>query len=260
MGVLSATNVSFINRFAKLIGNNEIAKYKQGNGQWNSQFATRVNNAIFAKGYDNPQLLADMAESTTQESKNLITALMNVSAKLAETKSFNKHAGTELFNAFADAASVIVKSRVNNTSVEQEASQGDLLSGEIPTHIKNLAIKLESNIRSGKKMSAILDGIASEVLLAATNENQNDIFSGEPQPVNVKGAIENATTRNRSREASPSQDLFDRPSEPQGDIRGDNSVRSDAKKGAGESGSDRGLNMPRLVTLVQIRESLSIGN
>ncbi len=240
--VLSPENSVFIQTFAKSIGNNEIAKYKQADGQWNSQFAARVNNAIFAKGYDNPQLLADMAESTTQESKNLINALMNVSAKLAETKSFNKHAGTELSNAFSDAASLIIKSRQNNTSVKQEAGQGDLLSGNIPTHIKNLAIALESNIRSGKKMTAILDGIASEVLLTASNANQNDIFSGEPQPINVKGAIENATQNNGRREASPSQDLFERSSEPSGDTRGDNSVRGDTGKSARESGSDRGLN------------------
>ncbi len=40
-----------------------------------------VNDAIFAKGYENPQLLANMSGSTTQESKNLITTLMKVTSE-----------------------------------------------------------------------------------------------------------------------------------------------------------------------------------
>ena len=70
---------------------------------------------------------------------------------------------------------------------------------------------------------------------------QNDIFSDEPLLANVKGAIENATRNNERREASPSQDLYERPSEQEGDTRGDNGIQGDAKKSAGESGSDRRL-------------------
>ncbi|WPJ21802.1 DdrB-like ParB superfamily domain [Pseudoalteromonas phage vB_Pun_Y3] len=182
--ILGRDNQSFLYQFAKRLGDNESAKYRQSNGEWNSQFATRVNNAIFAKSYNDSDLLTNISESTSQESKNVMTALMRASGKVSELKGLDSDAGNALSETISKAAQAIIKSRRDNTTVAESLSQVDMLSGQTQPEVEKLALLLESNIRSANKMTAALDSIADQLLVAAQNSGQVDIFTGEvaPQP------------------------------------------------------------------------------
>lgn len=190
--VLSGDNQAFLHQFAKRLGDNESAKYRQQDGSWNSQFASRVNNAIFAKGYDDPDLLASVSESTTQESRNLMAALGKVAGKVAEVKGLNSDSGKALGQTISQAAKLMVQARRQNTSVESLTSQIDLTT-QPAAEVEQLAKLLDSNVRSSKKMAAILDSMTSQLREAAIFGDQADIFSGDvtPQPT-IQQVIDNA--------------------------------------------------------------------
>lgn len=195
----SSANGRFVRAFAALLGNNEAASYKTADGQWNKSFKDRLMNAVFAKGYEVPDLLASMSESTNPESKNLLTALMNVAGKLGTIKSYDNDVGTSLSDAFTQAATLLNRAKREGTTVAAVDAQADMLTGHTDADIVALAKALESNIRSAKAMTTILDRISSRVLTDTTNMGQTDIFSGEPgaRP-NVLEVIRNETGRNQS--------------------------------------------------------------
>lgn len=195
----SSANGRFVRAFAALLGNNEAASYKTADGQWNKSFKDRLMNAVFAKGYEDPDLLASMSESTNPESKNLLTALMNVAGKLGTIKSYDNDVGTSLSDAFTQAATLLNRAKREGTTVAAVDAQADMLTGHTDADIVALAKALESNIRSAKAMTTILDRISSRVLTDTMNMGQTDIFSGEPgaRP-NVLEVIRNETGRNQS--------------------------------------------------------------
>ena len=72
-----------------------------------------------------------------------------------------------------------------------------------------LAIMLDSNIRSAKNMSAILNKVAEKIRVAAKNKDQADIFSGEvtPQPT-INEAVNYAAGQESAAQTNTSGDLF----------------------------------------------------
>ncbi len=194
----SNANGRFVRAFAALLGNNEAASYKTADGQWNKSFKDRLMNAVFAKGYDDSDLLASMTESTSPESKNLLTALMNVAGKIGSVKSYDNDVGTSLSDAITQAAALLNRAKREGASVASIDAQADMLTGHTDADIVALAKELESNIRSAKAMTALLDKITSRVLTDVQNMGQTDIFTGEPgaRP-NVLGVIRDAAGRSQ---------------------------------------------------------------
>lgn len=203
--ILGAGNQSFINNFTKRMGNNESAKYRQADGSLNSQFAARVKNAIFAKSYNSPDLLADISESTSSESKNLMTALMNGAGKVSEVKGLDSSQGEALSGSITEAARLIIKSKRDGVPVSALVNQGDILGDQPAQEVAQLAELLNKNIRSAKKMSAILNSISEQMRVAAQNKSQVDLFSGEVnQQPTVEGVINDVTNQSQTQPAQDS--------------------------------------------------------
>jgi len=211
--VMGSENQSFLYQFAKKLGNNESSKYRQKDGSWNSQFAARVNNAIFARAYKDPTLLSQLSESTNVESKNLISAMLGGAPKVAAMNtgdaSVGDATGQALSETIANAAQMIMKARRDNVSLSDLVSQLDLVNGQESAEVESLANALNNNIRSAKKMSAIINDIADQLATAINNSEQPDIFTGEIANIpTVEEAINNVTNQNQAqRSQDTSADL-----------------------------------------------------
>ena len=224
--VLSRENESFLNAFGALLGNNELAQYKTSDGAWNQAYKRRVENAIFAKGYGNADLTAEMAESTKPEVKNLLTALMNTSSKLAELRTFDEETGGTLAGIYADAAGIVARSRRDNQSVSEIASQSDLFGGGVSEDAKMIAEWIDANARSAKKISELLSRLTSRLLDNAKNNSQADIFTGKPEEkITVTDAINEEQARRTKQTANTQR--------PGADLLGANTERANT----GENGS-----------------------
>lgn len=247
--ILSSDNKAFLNSFANKLGNNEAAKYRQSDGTWNSQFAARVNNAIFAKAYDSPDLISASSEATTKESANLINALVNGASKVAALKgpsdgtSVNNAFGQELAETVSGAANMIIKSRRDNLSIDDMISQQDAFTDR-DEEAEALAKLLSKNIRSAKKMSAIINSIADDINTALMNAEQADIFTGETQPLpSMSEVLNNAEQQFTQAKTNTSGNVGDRsateaqqPSQAQG-------MEPDVSQGSRSGGENAGVTL-----------------
>jgi hypothetical protein len=216
--VLAPMNSRFLRGFAAKLGNNELGSYMTSDGQWNKAFKDRVQNAIFAKGYDDAEMLSRISESTNPESKNLLSALMSVAGKLGAIRALDADIGSSLSDAYTQAAGLLSRAKREGTTVDAINAQVDMLTGHTDADIVALAESLESMIRSSKKMTALLDGIASSVLTDARNMGQTDIFTGEPgaRP-NVNEVIRNAARQQQQPDNAGTPGLFDSPQNQEAD-------------------------------------------
>jgi hypothetical protein len=236
--VLSPMNDRFVRGFAAILGNNEVASYKQADGQWNKAFKDRLLNAIFAKGYDSADLLSSISESTNPESKNLLSALMNVAGKLGAIRSMDADIARSLSGAFTEAAGLVTKARREGTTIDAIDAQADMLTGHTDADIVALAKELDGMIRSGKRMTALLDDIATTVLTDVQNMGQTDIFTGAAgaRP-NVNEVIRNATGQQQQADTAGTPGLFDGPENGRGNTAEQQRVSQDTEPSQSESQS-----------------------
>ncbi|WP_417623086.1 LPD38 domain-containing protein [Parasphingorhabdus sp.] len=245
--ILSSDNKAFLNSFANKLGNNEAAKYRQSDGTWNSQFAARVNNAIFAKAYDSPDLLSASSEATTKESANLINALVNGASKVAALKgpadgvSVGNAFGQELAETVSSAANMIIKSRRDNLSIDDMISQQDAFTDR-DEEAEALAKLLSKNIRSAKKMSAIINSIADDIDAALINAEQADIFTGETQPLpSMSEVLSNAQQRFTQDKQDTSRNMGGRSATEAQQSSQTQGMASDASQGSRSGGENAGV-------------------
>ncbi|WP_409934852.1 LPD5 domain-containing protein [Rheinheimera sp. MMS21-TC3] len=205
-------------------------------GQWNKTFKDRVQNAIFAKGYDDTDLLSSISESTNPDSKNLLAALMNVAGKLGSIRAMDADIGKNLSSAFTQAASLFAKAKRDGTTVKAIDAQADMLTGHTDADIVALATALESATRSGKRMTALLNDIVSTVLTDTQNMGQTDIFTGKPgaRP-NPNEVIRNATEQQQQTDTTGATGLFDGTQDRQADTTEQPSIQQDTESSESES-------------------------
>lgn len=208
--VLSRENDPFLNRFGQMLGSNELAQYKATDGTWNQAYRKRVENAIFAKGFGDPALINEVAESTKPEVKNLLTGLINVSGKLAELRGYDNDSGDAIARIFAEAARLIARSRREGQSIDELLSQGDLLGGGVSDEAGITAKLINNNARSARKITEILNNAVTQLITNSKNRNQPDIFTGEtPDTLTVKDALDETSQQFRQLDTGkPGKDLF----------------------------------------------------
>ncbi|MCT8857532.1 DEAD/DEAH box helicase family protein [Shewanella xiamenensis] len=175
--VLSSDNRQFIQAFTKAMNQQELARYLAADGSFNKDFANRVERAIFAKGYNNDKLLELVAESATTEQKNVLNSLANVAGKMARLRSVNQDVWSEVSNILSDATALVMRAKRDGKALSELTSQGDMMTGYVLSEVDTMATAIDANIRSGKKITSMLDGVITSLINA--NINQGSMFDTE---------------------------------------------------------------------------------
>lgn len=201
--LITASNQKFIQGFLKSLGETEAAQYIGTDGKPTQALVTRMKAAIFSKAYNDDRLLEMMADQTKPDLQNMLNALGAAAPKFIEAQAVSRGDvqdvsssivdGIEqaldkrVTNAIIDAANTILAAKQNDQDIVEFVKQQGLF-GDLGEGVPELAVFLSKNSRSAKKMSLLFKAMA-EFAEKEAIDGQNMGLFGEPEPVNIKDAI-----------------------------------------------------------------------
>ncbi|MFC6628579.1 hypothetical protein [Acinetobacter beijerinckii] len=201
--LITASNQKFIQGFLKSLGETEAAQYIGTDGKPTQALVTRMKAAIFSKAYNDDRLLEMMADQTKPDLQNMLNALGAAAPKFIEAQSVSRGDvqdvsssivdGIEqaldkrVTNAIIDAANTILAAKQNDQDIVEFVKQQGLF-GDLGEGVPELAVFLSKNSRSAKKMSLLFKAMAEFAEKEAIDGKNMGLF-GEPEPVNIKDAI-----------------------------------------------------------------------
>ena len=118
----------------------------------------RLASAIFAKAYQDPELLQVQIEEANLEMRNVISAMAMAApdfAKARETKGYG--GGVDLVRPLVDAARLLRKAKRENSDIETVLAQTDFVEGARPEETETMARFLGQNAKSPKRMGIALN-------------------------------------------------------------------------------------------------------
>lgn len=207
--LLAASNRDFINGFLQSLGDTEAAQYMTSDGSPTGSLIARVQAAIFAKAYRDDRLLEMTADVTKPEVANVVNAL-NVAAPEFIRAQAADQAGTdalasqlvdgvetslndEAVQAIIDATNLVRRAKAEGSSVEEAVNQMGLF-GDIPPATAAMALFINRNNRSAKRLGMAFKAMAEFVRTEAERGQTVDIF-GDNQQASLEQIINAANTK-----------------------------------------------------------------
>ena len=201
--LLSAANRDFISGFLQSLGDTEAAQYMTTDGNPTGALIARVQAAIFSKAYNDDRLLELTADASKPEVANVINAL-NVSAPEFIRAQAADQAGADALTsqivdsvetslneqavqAIIEATNLVRQAKANGASVEEVISQLGLF-GDIPPATAAMAMFINQNNRSGKRLGVAFRAMAEFVRKEAERGQTVDMF-GESQKATLEQII-----------------------------------------------------------------------
>jgi len=183
--IAAATNRPFILRFFERLGGNASTGYMTKDGGYTKQLIDRIQAAVFQKAYQDDTLLALMAEEADPGIKNILGAMTIAAGEFAKAKTIDSSLmGIDIPRHVIEAAKLVRKSREDGQTIEEALSQRGLF-GDIPEDTAEIALFIDKNIRSAKRMGAVLKAAAQilrQVLIDESQPKLLDIDSVPPTP------------------------------------------------------------------------------
>ncbi len=172
---LAASNRSFQRNFVRSLGNNEASRYTTRDGQATPELGQRMQRAIFAAAYQDP----DMVEMTTEQSenmRNLTAGLQAAAADLAAARETGSRDAIDAIDTIADAVRLVRQSRRDDISVRELVRQQDAFSEPVPESTAELALGINNSMRSRQTMTDALTKVARNIRTRAESENNGALF------------------------------------------------------------------------------------
>ena len=177
----------------KVVGQGELNAYLDKDGHVNADGIQRVKRALFAAAYGDDEIVAKMAESTDDDTRNVSNGLMAAAPMMARL-SVKKDVPymRELRDAIADAVKQLDTLRRSGESVKDYLGAQALFSEhEDSAEMREILSFLDENKRSGKRIGNYFTHIA-ESLDGMENPTDSDLF--ETQLPSLMDVLEEAKT------------------------------------------------------------------
>ena len=177
----------------KVVGQGELNAYLDKDGHVNADGIQRVKRALFAAAYGDDEIVAKMAESTDDDTRNVSNGLMAAAPMMARlsVKKDVPHI-RELRDAIADAVKQLDTLRASGDSVKDYLGAQALFSEhEDSAEMREILFFLDDNKRSGKRIGNYFTHIA-ESLDGMENPTDSDLF--ETQLPSLMDVLEEAKT------------------------------------------------------------------
>ena len=177
----------------KVVGQGELNAYLDKDGHVNADGIQRVKRALFAAAYGDDEIVAKMAESTDDDTRNVSNGLMAAAPMMARL-SVKKDVPymRELRDAIADAVKQLDTLRRSGDSVKDYLGAQALFSEhEDSAEMREILSFLDENKRSGKRIGNYFTHIA-ESLDGMENPTDSDLF--ETQLPSLMDVLEEAKT------------------------------------------------------------------
>ncbi|WP_314795924.1 hypothetical protein [uncultured Selenomonas sp.] len=177
----------------KVVGQGELNAYLDKDGHVNADGIQRVKRALFAAAYGDDEIVAKMAESTDDDTRNVSNGLMSAAPMMARlsVKKDVPHI-RELRDAIADAVKQLDTLRASGDSVKDYLGAQALFSEhEDSAEMREILSFLDENKRSGKRIGNYFTHIA-ESLDGMENPTDSDLF--DTQLPSLMDVLEEAKT------------------------------------------------------------------
>lgn len=194
---LAASNRDFQRGFVSRLGNNEAARYTTRRGQAAPELGQRMSRAVFAKAYDAP----DMVEMVTEQGdqmRNLAGALQTAAPDFAMSRETGNQEAAETIETVNEAVRLVRASRREGVSIRELTEQTDAFSEPVSPMTSDLAMLINTNMRSRATLENALSYVASDTrrraetalngaLFEDTTTSEDAIREGFKQNAEVEG-------------------------------------------------------------------------
>lgn len=173
----------------------EIASLVDKNGMLSQDGVRRVRNAMLASAYGGSETLGKLIESTSEDSRNILGALVRSAGSVAKVnKDIESGALPRELDITVDlleSVETLIQIKAKGQSVEQYFAQENLFGEGISQESQDILQELNNNIRSQKKMTAFIKSVYDGI--SRIDVTTADIFGEKVVPSKqeiIKGAKE----------------------------------------------------------------------
>ena len=202
----SLENADFIKGFLTSLGTNEAAQYITSNNRPTQSLIARVQAALFSKAYNDDRLLELTADTTDPEIKNILNGLNGSASEFIKMRQSDKDSGRDTGDkatkTIINAINMFKKAKEKGMSLERYLKQIDMFD-KPADDIVNTAELISKYNRSGKKLSALFNGIASAVRRDNEDSRTGSMFGGNA-PLKYKDILESVNRNILAEEAKNS--------------------------------------------------------
>jgi len=177
---------SAINDFG---GPASAAGMMQGDGTLSADGARRLRLALLAKAYDNPGLIAELAESADTEIKGIGESLIDAAGQWAqmraEAEAGNIDPAMDVTDALTEAVDVVMRARKEGKSIKGLADQRDLLSGDAINPVAETFLRLffrDEAFKRPRAKAKVTDGLVGYTENARATMPGEDMFGDRADP------------------------------------------------------------------------------
>lgn len=205
---LAASNRDFQRNFVSRLGNNEAARYTTRRGQAAPELGQRMSRAVFAKAYSAP----DMVEMVTEQGdqmRNLAGALQAAAPDFAMVRETGHQESIDTIEAVNEAVRLVRASRRDGVSIRELTEQTDAFSEPVPEVVGQMAMLLNTNMRSRATLESALTYISNDARRRAETALNGALFEDTTTSEDViregfKRNTEGGTLRGAEAESSGS--------------------------------------------------------
>ena len=202
----SLENADFIKGFLTSLGTNEAAQYITSNNRPTQSLIARVQAALFSKAYNDDRLLELTADTTDPEIKNILNGLNGSASEFIKMRQSDKDSGRDTGDkttkTIIDAINMFKDAKEKGLTLENYLKQIDMFD-KPKDDVVNTAELISKYNRSGKKLSALFNGIASAVRRDNEDSRTGSMFGGNA-PLKYKDILESVNRNILAEEAKNS--------------------------------------------------------
>lgn len=157
-------NVASSNAFIRSFMESAVSPSEHGamitaDGKLSQQGLQRIRNAVFAKAYGDPEIVAMMAESTDANVKNILSGLLRAApavAKLRDLIEAGARYPMDISTDLIQAVRLFSQLRSDGMTVKQMLAQHGLFDSGPSPEVKNILVGLEENAKAPKRIAEMI--------------------------------------------------------------------------------------------------------
>lgn len=174
-----ASSMPFVRAFINdAVSPSERGSMMTASGDLSQDGVKRIRNAVFAKAYGDPDIVAMMGESTDANVKNILNGMMRAAPEVARMRDLIEAGARQPLDigpALVQAVRQFSQLRSEGRTVDQHLAQHSLIDSPVSPEVNNLLIGLQETSRAPKRVAELITSYTDK-LNALGDPRQQGMF------------------------------------------------------------------------------------
>jgi hypothetical protein len=174
-----ASSMPFVRAFINdAVSPSERGSMMTASGDLSQDGVRRIRNAVFAKAYGDPDIVAMMGESTDANVKNILNGMMRAAPEVARMRDLIEAGARQPLDigpALVQAVRQFSKLRSEGRTVDQHMAQHSLIDSPVSPEVNNLLISLQETSRAPRRVADLITSYTDK-LHALGDPRQQGMF------------------------------------------------------------------------------------